>query len=93
MFQIITIGFSSFEGVLNLKYLTKKIVSQNHRLNELSIEKVIFRKFYRVTKGTILGLVSRILEIEEFVAVIDEMDRPIGIITHIQLLNFIASKD
>lgn len=86
------IRFSSFEGILYLKHLTKKIVSQNYRLNEF-IEKVIFRKFYRVTQGTHLSLVSRILEIEEFVVVVNEMDRPIGIITHIQLLNFIVSKD
>lgn len=76
---------------MNLKYLTKKIVSQNYQLND-SIEKIISNKFYRVTKETNLGLVSRILEIEEFIAVIDETDHPIGVITHIQLLNFIASK-
>lgn len=86
------IDFSSFDGVLNLKDLTKKIVSQNYQLND-PIEKIIFKKFYRVTKQTHLGLVSRILEIEEFVAVINEVDQPIGIITHIQLLNFIASKN
>lgn len=85
------IDFSTFEGLLNLKHLTKKIVSQNYQLND-SIEKIIFKKFYRVTKDTNLGLVSRILEIEEFVAVVDEVSHPIGIISYMQLLNFIASK-
>lgn len=79
-----------FEGFLYLKYLTKKIVSQNFKLSD-SIESAIFKKFYRVTKTDVLGLVSRILEIEDFVAVVDESDRLIGTITHIELLNFISS--
>lgn len=63
---------------------------QNVQLND-PIGKAIFKKFERVTENTVLGLVARILEIDEFVGVVDETDRLIGAITHIQLLDFIAS--
>lgn len=69
--------------------MTKKVVSQNYQLDD-PIEDVVLKKFQRVTKNNVLGLVSRILEIEEFVAVVDELEL-VGVITHIQLLNFIAS--
>lgn len=46
--------------------------------------------FRRITKDTVLGLVSRILEIDEFVAVVDENDRLVSIITHFDLLSFVA---
>lgn len=76
---------------MNLKHLTKKVVKQNYQVDE-PVENVVFKKFERVTRNTVLGLVSRILEIEEFVAVIDEDSaRLTGVITHIQLLNFVAS--
>lgn len=77
-------------GFLSLKHLTKKVVSQNYQLTE-PIDKIIFKLFQRVTEDTILGLVSRILEIDEFVAVVNGMGRSIGVITHMQLLEFISS--
>lgn len=82
--------FSLLEGFLNLKHLTKKVVSQNHQLSE-PIAKAIFKQFQRVKEDAILGLVSRILETDDFVALVDESNRPVGVITHIQLLNFIAN--
>lgn len=81
---------STLEGFINLKHLTKKVVSQNYQLSD-PITKVIFKQFQRVKKNTILGLVSRILETDDFVAVVDEANQPAGVITHIQLLNFIAN--
>lgn len=78
------------EGFLALKHLTKKIVSQNHQFNS-GIEKAVFKQFRRVSSDTILGLVARILEIDEFVAVVDDADRCIGVITHLDLLTFAAS--
>lgn len=74
-----------------MKHLTKKVVSQNYQLAD-SISKAIFKQFQRVKKDTNLGLVSRILETDEFVAVIDEADRPVGVITHLQILDFIANE-
>lgn len=77
-------------GFLSLKHLTKKIVSQNYKLTD-PIDKAIFKQFRRVTENTALGLVSRILEIDDFVAVINTTGCPIGVITHMQLLDFIAN--
>lgn len=70
--------------------MTKKVVSQNYQLTE-PIDKIIFKQFQRVKQDTNLGLVSRILEIDEFVAVVNGSGRSIGIITHMQLLEFISS--
>lgn len=77
------------EGFLALKHLTKKVVSQNYKLAD-PIDKALFKQFRRVTKDDILGLVSRILETDEFVVVVDEADRPITTVTHLDWLNFIA---
>lgn len=76
---------------MNLKHLTTKIVSQNFQLND-PIEKIIFKQFQRVTIDTGLSLASRILETDEFVAVIDENNRPVSVFTHLQLLSFIANE-
>lgn len=76
-------------GFLALKHLTKKIVSQNYPLSD-SIEKAIFKQFQRVKNDTVLGLVARILEVDEFVAVVDDANRCVGSITHSDLLQFIA---
>ena len=85
-------SFNSRElvGFLSLKHLTKKVVSQNYSLAD-PINKAIFKQFQRVTEQTILGLVSRILEIDEFVAVVNATGQPIGVITHMQLLDFISN--
>lgn len=81
--------YRKLEGFLALKHLTKKIVSQNYQLND-PIEKALFKQFRRVTQDAVLGLVSRILETDEFVVVVDEADRPISIVTHFDWLNFVA---
>lgn len=85
-------SFNSSElvGFVSLKHLTKKVVSQNYNLND-PIDKAIFKQFRRVTEHTILGLVSRILETDEFVAVVNASGRSIGVITHMHLLEFISN--
>lgn len=80
---------SVFDGFLSLEYLTKKVVSQNYQLDS-PIGNAVFKKIYRLTENDVLGLVSRILEIEEFVAIVDENNRPVGVVTHIDLLSFAA---
>lgn len=84
------VKISELQGFLALKHLTKKIVSQNHQFNG-SIEKAVFKQFQRVRSDAILGLVARILETDEFVAVVDDVNRCIGVISHLDLLNFAAS--
>lgn len=86
-----SLNYSKLEGFLNLKHLTKKVVSQNYQLSD-SIGRAVFKQFRVVTKDTVLGLVSRILETDEFVAVVDEApDRQVSVITHLDLLDFIAN--
>lgn len=77
-------------GFLNLKHLTKKVVSQNYKLTD-SIDKIIFKQYRCVNEDTIMGLASRILEIDEFLAVKNISGGLVGIITHMQLLDFISS--
>lgn len=66
------------------------MVSQNYRLTD-SIEKALFKQFRREKLDTSLGLVSRILETDEFVAVVDDADHCIGVITHLDLLTFVSN--
>lgn len=72
-----------------MKYLTKKVFGQNTQLDS-PVENATSKKFKRVTKHAILGLVARILETDEFVAVEDENGHLIGAVTHVHMLNFIA---
>lgn len=65
-------------------------MSQNYHLGD-PIDKALFKQFRRVTKDSVLGLVSRILETDEFVVVVDEADRPVSIVTHLDWLNFISN--
>lgn len=93
-FKIITLSFnfidcSTLGGFVSLKYLTKKMVSQNYQLDK-SIENAMYQQFYRVKKDTALGLISRILETEEFVGVVDDSNHITGVINHLDLLNFIS---
>lgn len=81
----------TLDGFLSLKDLTKKVVSQNVGLHQ-SIGTVIFKEFRSVTETSTLGLVARILEIDDFVAVLDNKNHCTGVITHFNLLNFIATK-
>lgn len=80
----------TLSGFISLKYLTKKVVSQNYQLGD-SIEHVVFHKFNSVKKGTHLGLVARILETDDFVAVVDSENRLTGVIGQLQLLEFISN--
>lgn len=81
--------FRELLGFLNLKHLTKKVGTQNYKLTD-PIDKVVFKQFRRVTDTTILGLASRILEIDEFLAVTNSIGRLVGVVTHMQLLDFIS---
>lgn len=74
-----------------MKHLTKKVVSQNYKLAD-PINKALFKQFQRITKSDSLGLVSRILETDEFVAVVNEANECVSVITHLDLLSF-ASKN
>lgn len=64
-------------------------MSQNYQLSS-PIAKVVFKQFRKVENNTVLGLASRILEMDEFVAVVDDANKCIGVISHLDLLNFAA---
>lgn len=81
--------YSKLAGFLALKHLTKKLVSQNYRLTD-SIEKALFKQYRKEKSATLLGLVSRILETDEFVAVIDDNDHCTSVVTHLDLLTFVS---
>lgn len=70
--------------------MTRKVISQKYSLNN-AIENVIDNKVQRVSNNSILGLVSKILEVAEFAAVVDESNCPTSIITHMQLMDYIAN--
>lgn len=78
-------------GFIDLKYLMKKVVTQNYQLED-TVEKAVFQKIYRVKQDSILGLVSNLLETEGFVAVVDDADHVIGVVDQFQVLNFISNK-
>lgn len=66
--------------------LTKKVVSYNLPLTS-TVESALFKQFRKVPANTILGLVSRILEIDDFVVV----EEPLSIVTRIEVLDFVKS--
>lgn len=84
------IDLSELVGFLALKHLTKKVVSQDYQFDS-QIRKAVFKQFQRVKTDAILGLVARILETDEFVAVVNEANQFVGVITHLDLLNFASS--
>jgi len=59
-------------------------VSFNLQLSS-TVESALFNQFRKVPANTILGLVSRILEVDEF-AVVEE---PLSIVTRLDVLEFI----
>lgn len=75
---------SILKGMVTLALLTKKIVSQNLQLSS-TVESALFKQFRTVSTITILGLASRILEIDEFIVV----EKPLAIVTRMDVLGFI----
>lgn len=73
-------------------YLSRKVFSQNYQPKD-TIQNVINRTIQHVSKNTLLGLISKILEIDEFAIFIDESIHPVGVISPEQLIDFIATGD
>lgn len=70
--------------MVTLALLTNKVVSYNLQLTSTA-ESALFKQFRKVPANTILGLVSRILEIDEFVVV----EEPLSIVTRMDVLEFV----
>ncbi|VEN40179.1 unnamed protein product [Callosobruchus maculatus] len=85
-------------GVVTLQNLMTALVETRIKPNE-SVEKLISRIFPKVYKTTNLGVVSRILEKEPYCLLLEshgsgasQVDKPVGIATHIDLIQFITNK-
>lgn len=73
--------------MVTLADLTTKMVSQNLQL-DATVNTIAFKQFTKVQKTTHLGLVSRILEKDEFLTIEDDVDK---IVSRIDLLDFISN--
>lgn len=79
-------------GAVTTALLTTKIVTGNMSLEE-PVSKALFKLFRKVQKnGTCLGLVSRILEKDAFLVVVNEDETPVTVVTQDDFVNFVAGK-
>nr|XP_023017435.1 cystathionine beta-synthase-like [Leptinotarsa decemlineata] len=85
-------------GMLTLQNLMNGLISGKAKSNE-SIETCIVRIYPKVYKTANLGVVSRILERESYVIILDaqgtgssQVDKPVAIVTAIDLLQFVQKK-
>lgn len=76
-------------GFVSDAHFTRKLVSQNVKLSE-PVEKVLFKQYQKVHDNTPLGLVGRILEIEDFVAVVDDKQQCRSVVSKLDFLTFVA---
>uniref|UniRef100_V5G5S7 Cystathionine beta-synthase n=1 Tax=Anoplophora glabripennis TaxID=217634 RepID=V5G5S7_ANOGL len=83
-------------GVVTLQNLMTKLLAGTVQSNE-NTDKVIVRIYPKVYKTANLGLVSRILEKESYILLLDkqgtgssQIEKPLGIITPIDLLQYIS---
>lgn len=70
--------------MVTLALLTKKVVTFNLKLTS-TVESALYKQYRKVPSDTILGLVSRILEMDDFVVV----EEPLSVVTRLDVLNFV----
>lgn len=87
--KIISFLHRNLKGFVYLTHLTQKLVSQNFKLTE-PVDKVLFKQFQKVRNDTVLGLIGRILEKDDFVAVLNETGHCKGVINKLDFLTFVA---
>ena len=78
-------------GAVTSATLTTKIVTGNIKLDE-PVTRVLFKLFRKVTKDTILGLASRILEKDPFLVVVNEDESPETVVTQNDFLGYVATQ-
>lgn len=79
------LGFAELSKILSA--LLSGIVSDNDK-----IDQVLNRSFQKVSPEASIGLVSRILEMDNYVAVVDEHERMVGVVTQEDIYDFVARK-
>ncbi|CAH1110573.1 unnamed protein product [Psylliodes chrysocephalus] len=88
-------GVGGMVGMLTSQFLMEKLLTGRIQSNE-SVEKCIVRIYPKVQKTVNLGVVSRILEKEPYVLVLDkqgEVEKPLGIVKPLNLLQYIQKKE
>lgn len=78
-------------GAVNSATLTTKIVSGNLKLDE-PVTRALFKLFRKVEKSASLGLVSRILEKDAFLVVVNEDQTADSVLTQNDFLQFVATQ-
>uniref|UniRef100_D3TMI8 Cystathionine beta-synthase n=1 Tax=Glossina morsitans morsitans TaxID=37546 RepID=D3TMI8_GLOMM len=79
-------------GIISQEALIKQIVSMNRQHSELAL-KAINKKVIRVSSSTILGKVSRILEVDHCVLIVDKKDGQDvlkAVVTKLDVISFTA---
>ncbi|KAG5878228.1 hypothetical protein JTB14_009207 [Gonioctena quinquepunctata] len=86
-------------GIVGVQNLVNKVISGDLKAND-DISKCIDRLYPKVPKSANIGLVSRILEKEPYVMIVDvegtgptKVNKPVGIVTAVDLLQFIQQKN
>lgn len=70
--------------MITLALLTKKLVTFNLPLTS-TVDAALYKQFRKVPSSTNLGLVSRILEMDDFLIV----EEPLSVVTRLDVLNFV----
>lgn len=88
---VVVDGKNGIIGSVNAATLTTKIVSGNLNLNE-PVTRALFKLFRKVEKSANLGLVSRILEKDAFLVVVNEDQTADSVLTQNDFLRFVATQ-
>ncbi|KAF7278539.1 hypothetical protein GWI33_008243 [Rhynchophorus ferrugineus] len=83
-------------GMVTLKVILTKIVEKKIQLND-SIENIIVRVYPKLYDTVNLGVVSRALEVEPYVVILQKQEnskaeKPVGIISPIDMVQYIGGK-
>jgi len=80
------------KGIVTLDALLSNLISGTVNRNDCA-EKTMIKQFTKITASTTLGKVSRILEKEPYVVVVNDDDTLIGLLSRIDIFNFITKDD
>ena len=79
-------------GVITLDALLSHLISGTVNGTDFA-EKIMIKQFTKVTASTTIGKVSRILEKESYVVVVDDHDALIGLVSRNEIFDFITKDD
>lgn len=85
----------SLMGMITSRILTQKLMNKFVEMSD-SISKAVELKYYKVDQDCNLGLLSRILEIEQFVLITNgngKKEQVRGIVTNVDFLHFVSQQN